>query len=158
LRYFLYGDHELSIDDKNRMLIPSEIRKQLDPERDGDAFFLVPGTDRRPWLYPERWYQELVGQQRSELTPDEDTLAYDRMTLGMASRIEWDKQGRVLLPEKFIKRAGLGKEVTLVGARDHLELWPREAWEKEWQMLDTRWGENVRRARQARQSTPPAQS
>jgi MraZ protein len=140
------------------MLIPSEIRRQIDPQRDGEAFFLVHGTDRRPWLYPERWYQELVGQQRSELTPDEDQLAYDRMTLGMASRIEWDKQGRVLFPEKFLKRSELGKEVTLVGARDHLELWPRTAWEAERQVLEARWAENIMRARQARQSPPQPQS
>ena len=116
----LYGNYELTVDDKNRFLVPSEVRKKLDPERDGEAFFLVTGRDGRLWLYPERHYELLVSRDPSELTPSEDTLAFDRLMLGLASRVEWDKQGRVLLPDKALKRAGIGKEVTLVGARDHL--------------------------------------
>ena len=56
----LYGEYELSIDDKNRMLVPSDVRKQLDPDEDGEAFFLVFGTDGRLSLYPERHYEVLV--------------------------------------------------------------------------------------------------
>ncbi len=147
----LFGEHELTIDDKNRMLVPSEVRKQIDPERDGEAFFLVLGTDARPWLYPERYYEALVSRDPNELTPHEDSLAYDRMNLGMASRIEWDKQGRVLLPDKFLKRSGMGKEVTLLGVRDHLELWNRSDWEVERETLAARRAEIALKARQARQ-------
>jgi prepilin-type processing-associated H-X9-DG protein len=46
------------------MLVPSEIRKQLDPNRDGEAFFLVMGVDGRPWLYPEQYYEQLVSTER----------------------------------------------------------------------------------------------
>ena len=144
----LYGEHELSIDDKNRMLVPSDIRKQLDPNLDGTAFFLVPGTDGRPWLYPDLYYKELFGQRRARLTPDEDSLAYDRMMLGMASRMEWDKQGRVLFPEKFMKRSGLVREVTLVGNRDHLEIWARPAWDEEKQKMEARRSEIILRGQQ----------
>jgi len=150
----LFGEHELSIDDKNRMLVPSEIRKQIDPERDGESFYLVFGSDGRPWLYPQKYYETLVSREASELTPDEDSLAYDRMILGMASRIEWDKQGRILFPDKFLKRAAVGKEVTLVGVRNHLELWARSEWEAERKNLDARRAELALKARQARQSSP----
>ena len=60
LHAVLYGEHELTIDDKNRLLVPAEIRKSLSPERDGEAFFLVIGRNRKPWLYPERYYEHLV--------------------------------------------------------------------------------------------------
>ena len=98
----LYGEYELTVDDKNRMLVPSEIRKQIDSQRDGEAFFLVMGVDGRPWLYPERYYEQLVSRDPGELTPTQDVLDYDRMNLGMASRLEWDKQGRVLFPDKVL--------------------------------------------------------
>ncbi|HYO09013.1 MAG TPA: hypothetical protein VER17_08565 [Tepidisphaeraceae bacterium] len=148
----LYGEYELTIDDKNRMLVPAEIRKQIDPQRDGEAFFLVLGIDGRPWLYPEVVYGNMISRDPTELTPSEDALAYDRMNLGMASRIEWDKQGRVLFPDKFLKRSGVGKDVTLVGVRDHLELWSREDWESERELLAKRRAELALKARQARQS------
>ena len=148
----LYGEYELTIDDKNRMLVPSEIRRQIDPDRDGEAFFLVMGIDGRPWLYPERYYEQLVSRDPGELTPSDDVLAYDRMNLGMTSRIEWDKQGRILFPDKYLKRSGIGKEVTLIGVRDHLELWARSDWEAEREKLATRRAEIAVKARQARQS------
>ena len=150
----LYGNYELTVDDKNRILVPSEVRKKLDPERDGEAFFLVTGRDGRLWLYPERHYEQLVSRDPSELTPSEDTLAFDRLMLGLASRVEWDKQGRVLLPDKALRRAGIGKEVTLVGARDHLELWNRADWESEREQLETRRRDLVEKIRQERDKPP----
>jgi MraZ protein len=147
----LYGNYDLLLDGKNRVVCPSEVRKQLVPETDGDAFFLVTGTDGRLWLYPERHYANLVSQAPSELTPDEDVLAYDRMNLGLASRIEWDKQWRLQLPERELKRAGIGREITLVGNRDHLELWNRAEWEAERLALEARRAvlfEKIRRQRQ----------
>jgi len=151
----LYGEYELTVDDKNRMLVPSEIRKQIDSQRDGEAFFLVMGVDGRPWLYPERYYEQLVSRDPGELTPTQDVLDYDRMNLGMASRLEWDKQGRVLFPDKVLKRSGIAKEVTLVGNRDHLELWDRSQWEAERERLSARREEIALRIRQARRAEPP---
>jgi MraZ protein len=49
--------------------------------------------------------------------------------------LEWDKQGRVLIPEKMRQRTALQKEVTLVGVRDHLEIWNRPEWEAERERL-----------------------
>jgi DNA-binding transcriptional regulator/RsmH inhibitor MraZ len=40
----LYGEFELAIDEKNRLLVPAEVRRALDPERDGEAFFITAGT------------------------------------------------------------------------------------------------------------------
>ena len=134
----LYGEFELTVDDKNRLLIPSEVRKQLDPERDGDAFFLIIGSNKVPWMYPERYYEELVAQRPADLTPAEDVLAFDQLMFALAHKIEWDKQGRVLIPDKTLKRGGIGKDVTLIGARNHLELWNRTDWESRRTYLEQR--------------------
>jgi len=134
----LYGEHELSIDEKNRMLVPVEIRKSLNPERDGEAFFVVIGRNRKPWLYPEKYYEHLVSHRQQELTPDEDTIAFDQYHFAMASKVELDKQGRVLLPDKTLRRTETGREITLIGARDHLEVWNRALWEARFEELRNR--------------------
>jgi MraZ protein len=131
----LYGEHELTIDEKNRLLIPAEIRKSLDPERDGKSFFLVIGKNRKPWLYAEKYYQHLVSQRQQELTPNEDVLAFDQYHFAMVSQVEWDTQGRIQLRDKTLKRTGTMREVTLIGARDHLELWNRSEWESRFEEL-----------------------
>ncbi len=134
----LYGEHELSIDEKNRMLIPVEVRKSLKPDRDGAAFFVVIGRNRKPWLYAEKYYEHLVSQRQQQLTPDEDALAFDQYHFAMVSLREIDAQGRILLPDKTLKRTGTNKEVTLIGARDHLEIWNREDWESRFQELNAK--------------------
>lgn len=145
----LFGEHELTIDEKNRLLIPAEIRKSLDADRDGLAFFVVIGGNRKPWLYPEKYYEQLVAKVQQEITPDEDVLSFDQFHFAMASRAEPDKQGRILLSEKLLRRTGTGKDVTLIGARDHLELWSRADWEKRFEELMNRQNEVAQRARQA---------
>ena len=148
----LYGEHGLTIDDKNRLLVPAEVRKSLDPQRDGHAFFMVVGQNRKLWFYPEKYYGLLVSQQQQEITRDEDSLAFDQMHFARASRIEWDKQGRIVLPERSLRRTGIGREVTLIGVRDHLELWNRADWEAWEEELDRRAAEIALRARQAGRS------
>jgi MraZ protein len=149
----LYGEYELTIDDKNRLLVPSEVRKSLDVERDGESLFILVGVNQRPWLYPEKGYETLVSQRASELAPGEDMLAFDQMNFAMTSKVEWDKQGRVVMPDKTLRRTGMNKEVTLIGVRDHLELWNRADWEAQSEQLLSRKVEIALRAKQPRPAT-----
>jgi MraZ protein len=149
-----HGARELTIDDKNRLLIPSDVRRKINPDRDGDAFYLVEGINDKLWLYPELYYDSLVEPEQNELMPDVDALAYDHWNLGSVERIEWDKAGRILIPESFLTTAQLGKEVTLVGSRDHLELWNRSDWNKHLESLRQRKAEI---AVKRRLRPPPAQ-
>jgi MraZ protein len=146
----LYGEFELAIDDKNRVLVPAEVRKAINRERDGEGFFLVVGINGKPWLYTERYYEHVVSQVPSDLTPGDELLAYDQMHFALASRLEWDKQGRVLIPEKTLRRTGLDREITMIGARDHLELWNRPQWDSRREELLGRSQDVAQRAKQAR--------
>ncbi|MCC6240960.1 MAG: division/cell wall cluster transcriptional repressor MraZ, partial [Phycisphaerales bacterium] len=94
----------------------------------------------------------MVAQIQQELAPTEDALAFDQMHFAMASRLEWDKQGRVLIPEKTLKRTELGKEITLIGVRDHLELWNRNDWDAHREALLARSAEIALKAKQVRQN------
>ena len=155
----LYGEHELTLDEKNRVLVPAEIRKALDPERDGRAFFLVVGQNQRLWFYPDVYYSQIVTKTDQELTLHEDELAFDQMHFARASRVEWDSQGRLVIPGKALRRTGLGegdRDVTLIGVRDHLELWRRSEWDAREAELARRHSEIVaQRARHARRGDSP---
>ncbi len=131
----LYGEYELTIDEKNRLLIPAEVRRSLDPERDGSAFFIVIGVNRQPWFYPEFGYEALVSKLASEMAPGESKLAFDQLNFSMAHKESWDKQGRLLIPDSARRRTALDREVTLIGVRDHLELWNRRAWDERRELL-----------------------
>lgn len=148
----LIGEHELTIDEKNRLLIPSEIRKSMNSDRDGTAFFLVLGLNRKPWLYPERYYEELVFQAETDITPGEEELDFAHANFALASRLEWDSQGRLLIPEKTLRRTELNREITMIGAGDHLEIWNRSDWDSRRDDIYARHSEIAIRAKKARKS------
>ena len=148
----LIGEHELLIDEKGRLLIPSDIRKSINPERDGTSLFLVLGLNRKPWLYPELKYLELVNQMQSDITPGEEQLDFVHANFALASKLEWDSQGRLQISEKTLRRTELKREVTLIGAGDHLEIWNRADWDVRREQILARYADIAIRAKQARQS------
>lgn len=124
-------DH--AIDEKNRLAVPSEIRRAMDPEIDGIAFYLVP-EGRYLQLIPEKLFQRLAGHAAAGLNIPGDLARARRLLFASASRLEPDKQGRVIIPDRFMADAKnrdpfsdavLSREVTLVGAGDRAELWNR---------------------------------
>ena len=52
--------------------------------------------------------------------------AIRRKLYSMAASCEIDKQGRILIPSQLRDLAGLGKDATLVGIDDHIEIWNPE--------------------------------
>jgi MraZ protein len=151
----LYGEHELTIDDKNRLLVPSEIRKAIDVESYGDAFFGIVGVNRRIWLYPDKYYQIKLDASEAEMTPQDELVDFNHVNFAMTAHFTVDKAGRILLDEKLMRRTGLKREVTLIGARDHLECWNRADWESRFNELLGKPGEVATKARQARRETQP---
>jgi MraZ protein len=146
----LIGEYDLGIDEKNRISLPADIRKSLNSERDGNAFYLVLGRNRKPWMYPERYYEDMVFQDQPDITPGDEQLDFDHMNFALADKITWDGQGRMLIPEKTLRRTGLGREVTMIGARDHLEIWNRPDWDARREALLERSAEVGIKAKQAK--------
>jgi len=121
------------IDDKNRLAIPSQVRNAMNPETDGTSFYLVP-EGRYLQLIPEKLFERLANHTPAGLMPAPEVAKVRRYLFSMASRLEPDKQGRVMIPERYlidaknrdpITQGTLSREVTLVGANDRLEIWNR---------------------------------
>jgi MraZ protein len=151
---FLYGQYEVSVDPKNRMLVPAGIRRRIKPESHGHDFYLTLGPNRRPWLYPDKFFEALHTQKQSDETPGAEQTDYDRMTFAMAQLVELDTQGRVLIPVRSMAYMGLTatKDFYLLGVRDHLELWNKADWEKDRETMLARSPDITAAARAARKS------
>ncbi|MDB5323491.1 MAG: cell division protein MraZ [Phycisphaerales bacterium] len=132
---FLIGEYDAILDDKNRILVPADFRKEVLEAREEKTLVCRIGRNRVAWLYPENYYRELIAQRRMSLMPGEDEEKFNEAYYGMIYRLSWDAQGRVVVPEKIIKRTNLEKNLTLVGAGDHLAVWNRDDWERRAQTL-----------------------
>jgi len=131
------GHYEHAIDEKNRLAIPAKYRSQWDPERDGRGFVIVPGRPQGSlWLYTERTFEQMASASLSKLNPDARDLEFEQRYFPLVQSAELDTQGRILIPEKMRRKARLGREVVICGVRDHLEIRPREEFEK---ILDLCW-------------------
>lgn len=123
-----HGSQALNVDAKHRIVVPREVRDRIVADRDGKAFYLVTGKNRKIWLYTERRYLAKAEERKSELVPTDDALRFDHLFFAKAEMSEPDGQNRLLIPERLLLKAHLQKEVMLIGANDHLELWNRAEW------------------------------
>jgi MraZ protein len=126
----LTGEYQHVVDEKSRVLISNKLRNQIDSEEHGSNFYLVLGVNSILCMYPEKYFERLVLSVAPNTTAPDEAVAFERMSFALASKIELDSQGRLLLNENLRKRAGLKDRITLVGVRDHIELWNSENWEQ----------------------------
>lgn len=126
---FFSGAYEFTIDSKYRLSIPFGIRGKLNPDTDGRSFYVLPGRKQGTLaIYPDRYFEQL-----RPIPPAPDRLpdaAFEwwQFEWSQTVLIDPDKEGRILIPEWLLERAGIGKDVALIGVQDHLELWPRDAY------------------------------
>ena len=144
----LTGEYEHIVDGKSRVLISNKLRSQIDADEHGSNFYLVLGANGILCLYPEKYFEQIALAVAPGAAAPDEAVAFERISFALASKVELDKQGRLLLNERLRKRAGLKDHVTLVGVRDHIELWNSENWE---QYLAEHMAQYQRQMTQARQ-------
>lgn len=126
----LTGEYQHVLDNKSRVLISNKLRNQIDVKEHGSNFYLVLGSNGVLCMYPEKYFEQIVLALDPDATPPDEAIAFERMSFALASKVELDNQGRLLLNESLRARAGLKDQITLIGARDHIELWNSQSWEQ----------------------------
>jgi len=123
----LLGEHEHTIDDKNRLTLPARIRHHF-----ADGIVVTRGMDGCLFAYTREDWSHLVDTRLATLDPlSQEGRRMQRFFFSGAAEAELDKQGRVMLPAALIDHAKLGRDVVVAGVHDHLEIWDRAAWRKE---------------------------
>jgi MraZ protein len=123
----LTGTFSRSIDEKQRVAIPKRLRDAMGcPE--GGNLYVAPGTNGSLSIYTEESFERLADRLTQASPVQREVREFTRLFYGSAQRVELDRQGRIRMPAELARRAELGKEVVLVGVRDHLELWAADRW------------------------------
>jgi len=124
----LTGTFSRSIDDKQRVTIPKELRAALG-EASGGVFYVAPGTDGSLAIYDEGSFLQLADRFSSASPAQRDVRAFGRLFYAQARRTELDKQGRLRIPPELSQWAALSTDAVLVGVGNHMELWESERWD-----------------------------
>lgn len=118
------GTYYNSIDAKNRMIVPSKHRDQLD-----GRCVLTVGMDTCLYIYPMSEWEKQV-EKISELPEtDQNVRKFIRNSFANAVECEFDKQGRIVIPQELKKKACIDKELVTMGAMRKIEVWSKEIWE-----------------------------
>ena len=114
------GTYEHSIDAKGRLFIHAKLREEL-----GVTFYLAMGVDECLAIYPQETWNRFTEKFAS--LPMSQSAAM-RPLFANASKCELDSQGRIVIPQKLRKYAGLEKDAVIIGVNDRAEIWSAETW------------------------------
>lgn len=121
------GIHNINLDTKGRMALPTRYRDRLQSLCEGQIV-ITADQDHCLLLYPlPEW--EIVEAKIAKL-PSFDPKArhVQRLYLGHATECEMDTSGRVLIPTLLRDFADLQKSTVLAGQMHHFEIWNEDAW------------------------------
>ncbi len=123
-----YGSHPTVVDDKGRITVPRKFHDLME-RNDHITWYITRGYKGCLNFYNLKEWEVLIA--RAEAMDPLDPKANDflRLVYGCAMDAKVDRQGRIAIPAPLRSLASLEREVVLVGMRNHLELWRRDAWD-----------------------------
>lgn len=117
------GEYYHAIDTKNRMIVPSKFRDDLNGK-----FVLTKGLDGCLYGYPIEEWKTLSDKLKTLPLTNKNARAFVRFFFSGAHEIEIDKQGRALIPQNLIEYAHIEKEIVSIGVLTRIEIWSKEDW------------------------------
>lgn len=132
MSHFL-GTHQNRLDAKGRVSVPAAFRTHLRNGSDsGTASLILRPSHKYPCIeaWPEAVFETLAAplDRLDMFSEDQDDLI---MALyADATRVEADKEGRIVLPELLVQHAGLAENVVFMGLGRTFQIWEPAAAEQ----------------------------
>ena len=126
------GKIDAKLDAKGRVFVPSVFRKVLSEEERERIVVRMEADEKYLLVYPESvWNRQVVELQSklNEWDPEDQMLLMQ--FVGDAEVLEFDAQGRVLLPKRLQMRMGLESEIVFVGMVDRIAMWNKSVYEEQ---------------------------
>lgn len=122
------GIHQLSLDNKGRLAVPTVYRQCLLDTVDGRVVLTV-DRDRCLLLYPLNVWERIEQQLIQLSSVNKRARALKRLMMGYAQVCQLDAAGRLLIPGLLREFAQLEKSVVMVGQGNKFEIWSEAAWQ-----------------------------
>lgn len=113
---------EHSLDAKNRLQLPAEVRERIDPKVHGEKWVAGPGPHGLLKLWPQRTFDTMLEPYSKDALASPQIDAWRTMMYRRSALLDVDSAGRVRLPERLIRDFNLTQNVVLLGAGDGLEV------------------------------------
>ena len=122
------GEFECKLDAKGRLMLPSSLRKQLDPAAQ-ESFVMNRGFEKCLVLYPKndwKYISEEVNKLNQYVKKNRE---FTRYFYRGATELGLDGTGRLLFPKRLLEYAGVEKDVVLFAHGNKIEIWDKKAYD-----------------------------
>lgn len=119
------GEYTHSIDNKGRVIMPSVFRDEL-----GNSFFVTKGMEGCIFVYDTTAWKSLEEKTKNLRLTSKKARQFERIFYAPARQMEFDKQGRIVIPQNLREYAGIQKEATIIGVSSRIEIWDKERYEE----------------------------
>ena len=124
------GEFECKLDAKGRMMIPSNLRKQL-PEADREGLVINRGFEKHLVIYSHKEW-DLIMDDLGKLNQfEKKNREFIRYFTRGATEILPDAAGRILFPKSLLDYAGIGTDAVLTGNLNKIEVWAQSAYDEQ---------------------------
>ena len=126
----LIGTYECTVDNKGRIMIPAQLKKQL------DGFTTVPFILKRSVfqncleLFPYSEWKVMMDKVNKLNRFVKKNNDFIRMYTAGVKSIDLDSNGRLLVPKDLIAISKLKKNVVLSSSINIIEIWDKDEYEK----------------------------
>ncbi|MXR06473.1 transcriptional regulator MraZ [Mycoplasma hyorhinis] len=118
----MYGTNLRTLDEKNRLAIPSIYRQEL-----GNVFYISLSLDQVLEIRSAEEFDKIKNKISQANSLNKNIRNFARFFFSNTTQVSPDKQGRVLLPKNLIELSAIqNKELILVGVGKKLEIWPKD--------------------------------
>ena len=125
------GNIEAKSDSKGRVFIPATFRRALQTAESSKLMMRKDIFQECLVLYPEDSWNKQLDALRSRLDRwNAQHQMIFRQFVADVEEINIDSNGRILIPKRYMKMAGIEQEVRFIGMDDTIEIWAKEKLEQ----------------------------
>ena len=119
------GEYRFNIDEKGRLFIPVEFRKNI-----GSSVVISCGIEKCLTVYTLDSWKKYVDKIDTLVSTKKINREYKRLMMSRAYEKEIDTKGRVKIESTQAEYATLTKECVVLGSGAYIEIWDKAQWEK----------------------------
>jgi len=123
--------YNATIDDKGRVVLPAAFKREM-----GESFDRIFTVEIDPYekcfnLYPSQAWEQRLAFIRSRLNPNDprQSRLLDKFYQNFV-KISVADNGRLNIPNAFLEKMGIVKDVVFTGQGDRIRLWEADAYRK----------------------------
>lgn len=118
------GEFTHKLDNKNRIMMPSEFRDILSEE-----FYITKGPENSLVIYTKEEFEKQSQRLDNLVIENKKNRAIKRLFFSSTIKTSLDKQGRVLLNKNLRDYANIASEAMIIGNNTTIEIWDVATWE-----------------------------